>query len=107
VNSIQFKKSGLLIGYIQFSVLGGRDTRGAGATAKNENAITFNGSNKEWEGLYHFIQKLLEEYKKTTSSPQKQRLNTVDELVKIGDLFEKGLISEEEYLKLKKNILEL
>lgn len=109
IGSIQFKKSGLAVGFIQFSVLGGRDSKGLFDTTKNENAITFGQNNQKWENAYNNIRRLLDEYKerlgqKSTEVPA-QNISIIDELSKAASLMERGLISEEEYKKIKEKLI--
>jgi len=105
MGSIQFKKSGLSVGFIQFSILGGRDTSGVMNTVKNENAITFGQHNKQWEKLYLRIQQMLDDHKNREKSGIKPTSGIADELMKAAELFEKGLISKDEYDKIKQKIL--
>ena len=107
IGSIQFKKMGLTVGFIQFSVLGGQDSKGI--PTGNENAITFGQDNQKWENAYNYVRELLDEYKKrlaqkSTKVPV-QNISIVDELSKAADLMERGLISEEEYNKIKDKLL--
>lgn len=103
IGSINFKKKGLAVGWIQFSVLGGRDTSSVMETIYNENTITFNKKNEEWEQIFQFIQNLLDDFKKMDRP--KEVTSITDELEKAAKLLNNGVISEEEFTKLKEKIL--
>ena len=110
IGSVQFKKSGIAMGWIQFSILGGRDTGGIMKTGSSENAITFGRHNDKWEKAYDLVSQSIDNYKlkmlqqthpNITVQPSK-----LEELSKAGTLLEKGLITKEEYEKIKAELLE-
>jgi len=110
VGSINFKKRGIAVGWIQFSILGGRDTRGLLKTTQNENTITFDWQNKEWEELYFFIQNLVDEYKR--KDMRKQTIDNSTEKIRVQEnplnilklRFVRGEITKEEYEHMKEII---
>jgi len=106
IGSIQFKKTGLAVGFIQFSLLGGRDSKGLLNTTQNENAVTFGQDNDKWEQGYNFIRRLIDEYKERIAKPIIQNaVSNIDELTKASNLLEKGFITQEEFNQIKQKIL--
>ena len=103
IGSINFKKKGVAVGWIQFSILGGKDSSGILKTVDNENTITFIKNNREWEQLYHYIKDLLDNFKKDDGL--KVEMSITDELEKAAQLFNNGLITKEEFNKLKTKLL--
>jgi len=106
IGSVNFKKSGLAVGWIQLSILGGRDTSSITETIKNENAITFSGNNKQWESFCDYLQNLIEEYKE--KDPIKSQSRMDDENVRQENPLQilkmrlvKGEITKKEYEELK------
>lgn len=110
IGSVQFKKSGIAIGWIQFSILGGRDTGGIMTTVSSENAITFGRHNDKWEKAYNLVRQLIDDCKlkllQQTHSNITAQPSKLEELSKAGNLLEKGLITKEEYEKIKAELLE-
>jgi len=110
IGSIQFKKTGLAVGFIQFSILGGKETKGIFNATKDENTITFGQDNKKWENAHNYIRQVIDENKKR--SIQKDVITNdkfysfIDELKKASDLLEKGLITKEEFNNIKEKLLQ-
>lgn len=101
ITAIQFKKSGVLSGYIQFTLHGGKEsTGGALAAATDENSFMFAGQNELAEEIKNYIE---ERIKKPSASVQAS--SQADEIEKLFSLKEKGVISEEDFLKAKQKIL--
>ena len=104
ITSIQLKKAGLLRGYIQFAFMGGKEAKGGmlEATA-DENTVLFE---KEQQPLFEQVKNIIEKrinIKTNSVSPS----SDADELAKFADLRDKGVITEEEFIKKKKQILGL
>ena len=101
ISSIQFKKAGFTTnGYIQFAFYGGQETKGGIWNAtKDENTIMFNSSHqKEFEE----IKSMIDEMK---ARPEGERKSGLDDLEKLAELKQKGIITQEEFDKKKKEIL--
>lgn len=106
IGSVNFKKSGLAVGWIQFSILGGRDTSGIFETMENENTVTFFGNNNQWEMFCNHIQKLIEDFKYSRNTKSQSRINNnavsyEDPLQILKIRLAKGEITKEEYEEMK------
>lgn len=107
LTAVEFKKAGWTAGRIQFSLLGGREsTGGLFAATSDENTITISAKeNEKAEEIVEYIQKRIKEArqpKNTTSS-----LSVADEIIKLNDLVNMGIITKEEFDVKKKELLGL
>jgi tetratricopeptide (TPR) repeat protein len=111
ITGIQFKEPGRTVGYIQFTLPGGIESRGGVLDAvKDENTITFGANQLE---SFRKIRDIVEERQglgtiPTPHIPTPQmppRSSIVDELTKLAALKRDGAINEEEYAQLKKDLL--
>ncbi len=94
----EFKKAGLVSGFIQFSIKSGNEAkRGIFQATRDENTITFSRNNKQWLSVKDEIESKMGSANKTTSN--------LDELEKLASLKEKGIITEKEFKKKKKELL--
>ena len=103
ISAIQFKKPGPITnGYIQFSFIGGLETKaGIFDAAKDENSIIFNAKQEPaFSAIRAEIQKRMAGHKQGT----KQGSN-IDDLEKLASLRDRGIISEEEFNYKKRQIL--
>ncbi|MFB4159748.1 DUF4429 domain-containing protein [Geomicrobium sp. JSM 1781026] len=111
ITSIQYKKPGLVAGYIQFSFRGGTEAQGGVWQAvSDENTITFNpGQNKNFLKIKEEIEKRINDLyaTPTVTQPTNQNLNDYDEIERLASLMEKGYITDEEFQAKKKQILGL
>ena len=105
ISSIQLKKVSLLTnGYIQFTFVGGQETKGGiFDAAQDENTIMFN---KKQEPTFIKIKEAIEE-KIASLNKSTAKSSELDELEKLAELKEKGIITEEEFNAKKKQILGL
>lgn len=104
IGSIQIKKPGMTRGYIQFSLLGGNESRGGViAAVKDENTIIF--SNLDSKRQYELALKVKEYIEKRIVN-QEIRISSSDEIEKLHALMKKGIITKEEFEKKKSNLLE-
>lgn len=105
ISSIQFKNAGALTnGYIQFAFLGGREAKGGILQAgQDENTIMFT---KAQQSNFEEIKSMIE---KRMAEPEGRGTarSEIDDLEKLAELKEKGIISEEEFNAKKKQILGL
>jgi len=105
LSAIQFKKAGMLTnGYIQFSFLGGHETKGGLLDAtRDENTVMFNTKQqKEFIELKERIDQMIASSRAGTKAP-----SNLDELEKLAALKDKGIITEEEFAQKKKQLLGL
>ena len=101
ITSIQIKKPGLTVGYLQFSIPGGVESnRGAFSSVKDENTISFNGKEKYEKAL-----KIKEYIEKKIKSKHSGSTNLAEEIGKFHSLMEKGILSKKEFEAKKKELL--
>jgi len=108
ISAIQVKKAGMATnGYIQFSILGGREAkRGLLQATKDENSIMFNWWQRQpFEAIHRAIEAKMTEL--SPSPPAGAATSAADELKKWADLRDNGLITEEEFQAKKDQLLGL
>lgn len=108
ITAVQFKKPCVTVGFIQLTILGGIESQsGAFQAVGDENTVTF--SDEERIGEFEKIKNIIEQ--KITQSPELQTSSSnKDEfelLEKLAFLRDKGIVTEEEFLLKKKQILGL
>jgi Short C-terminal domain len=113
ISAIQFKKNGnLTVGYIQFSFIGGSETKhGIKDAVSDENTILFNRSQ---EPRFEEAKRLIDLYREqlrhpradTPPAPIDASLGLAD-LEKLAELRDKGIITSEEFETKKREILGL
>jgi hypothetical protein len=102
--AVQFKKSGLTAGYIQFTIPGGVESRGGVLdSALDENTFMFAGQNDLALEIKHYIENRVEEIRNPPQSGSGSNLS--DEIAKLAEMKQKGILTEEEFLAAKKRIL--
>jgi hypothetical protein len=103
--AVQFKKAGMVQGYIQFTLMGGSEAKGGWQQAlKDENTVSFNAwgdNNKRFAELKTFVEG------KMGFQHNVAPVSSLDELEKLAALKDKGIITEEEFQKKKKQLLEM
>jgi hypothetical protein len=106
ISAVQFKKAGLLNGYIQFSILGGIEARGgAFDAATDENSIMFRSSqNADFARLRDEIERRVAAAKASTA-PMAGAASTAEQLSKLAELLEKGLLTQAEFMAEKVKLL--
>lgn len=111
LTAIQFKAGGMLAGHIQFSVLGGNESRGGVLSASgDENTVTFNADkNREAQTIHEYLNNKLKEIKTGKNAPivQSVAVSVADELKKFKELLDMGVITQEEFDTKKKQLLGL
>ena len=108
---VQFKKSGLTIGYIQLETASSSMNNRA-TNFWNENSFTFDGDaevNYKMEEIANYIKKQIEECKRAKAAPLvvASSISSADELKKFKDLLDSGIITQEEFDAKKKQLLDL
>lgn len=102
ITSIQIKKPGFAVGYLQFSIPGGNESkRGVFDSTKDENTIAFAG--KE---TYEKALKIKEYIEKKILSKNSNCSSSADEIEKLHSLMEKGILTKKEFEEKKKKLLE-
>jgi putative oligomerization/nucleic acid binding protein len=105
IAAVQLKKAGMATaGFIQLTLIGGPEAKaGYLQSLTDENSITFqiwNDNNKRFEEA----KQLLEQRVLASRNPA---LRSADELAKFAQLRDKSVITEEEFQKKKKQILDV
>ena len=106
VSSIQFKKANAFLnGYIQFAFVGGHEAKGGiFQGVQDENSVMFRvGQQPAFEALRDELQRRI-------SSPKEhggKESSPLDELEKLASLRDKGIVSEDEFQKKKRELLDL
>jgi len=101
--AVQMKKAGMTAGDLQLTLRGGSEAKsGLFQSTKDENTVNFHsGKNK----IFEEAKQLIEE--RINAGSQSNKSSNLDELEKLAELKEKGIISEEEFNAKKKSILGL
>lgn len=111
ITGVQFKEPGMTVGYIQFTVPGGIESRGGAFDAvSDENTVTFIKNELE---IFRKIRDIVEERQGLGSAPNPAvptpqvlpQSSIADELTKLAALKRDGAITEEEFMQLKKDLL--
>jgi hypothetical protein len=107
ITGIQLKLGGLLVGYIQFTLPGGIESKkGVFDAQKDENTVTFNPLlNQSATQLKGKIEGLMQ--KSRQSINQTVQVSSADEIKKFKQLLDEGIITKDEFDKKKKELLGL
>jgi hypothetical protein len=98
--AVQLKRSGLMAAYIQLSLMGGPEAKaGLMQSMTDENSITFHIGNERWEEAKRLIEARI--------GTEARRDTSIDDLEKLANLKERGLITEDEFNQKKKQILNI
>ena len=107
--SVQFKEGNMFTnGFIQFGILGGRESQGGafGAT-QDENSVMIKAStNNEARQIKDYIESIVLNRSKKQGAVV-QQLSSADELKKFKELLDDGIITQEEFDAKKKELLGL
>ncbi|MFC4682891.1 SHOCT domain-containing protein [Exiguobacterium sp. s149] len=104
LSGVQVKKPGLTTGYIQFIFSGSKDTAGVMDAVKDENSILF--VKKE----YYLALKLRDYVEDLLAQPTQQTvaatsISAADELLKLKQLLDAGVLSQDEFDAQKTKLL--
>ena len=107
LTAVQFKKAGWTAGHIQFSLLGGRESVGGVlAASSDENTITINlNENDTAEKMVAYIQEKIKEARQPKVATA--ATSSADEIMKLKNLLDMGIITQEEFDAKKKQLLGL
>jgi hypothetical protein len=113
ITSVEVKKPGAFVGFIQFSIAGGmaRDSSytlsgGSIDAVKDENSVVFNGDDKYKAALA--IKEFVEAWSRRPSSAAAgavSSLSVADEIRKLKALMDEGLITAEEFSRKRQQLL--
>ncbi|WP_147606633.1 DUF4429 domain-containing protein [Enterococcus sp. DA9] len=106
ISAVQLKKPGMSNGYIQFTLLGGNESRGGIlAATKDENTVMF--TKKYWTEMEN-LKKYIEKQQSILDNNSKEtQISSADEIKKYKELLDEGIINQEEFDFKKKELLGL
>ena len=113
VSGVQWKPAGMAVsGYIQFSIPGGNEAKSSFGSAtsravNDENSVVFSKSQeKAFEPIRDAIQEVIAESQQLGQAPTAAATASVaDELKKLADLRDAGVLTEEEFQEQKSRLL--
>lgn len=107
ISAVQFRAAGLLTtGFIQFTILGGNENRGALLSAvSDENTVLFQRG--EQQTAFSKLRAMVEESIREARAPRPAaRTSSVGEdLTKLADLLDRGILTETEFAEQKARVL--
>jgi len=110
ITAVQFKDPGMTRGYIQFTLIGGLESRGGVFDAiSDENTVLFDKADLD---TFREVRRIVEEkiqgppvapssVVQVASMP-----STAEEIAKLSKLLQDGLITQEEFIQLKRKIID-
>lgn len=107
ITAMQLKKPGMTNGYLQFSVLGGNESRGGiYAASTDENTIMFSKKYfKEMTELKSFIELKQSELSKQTTINNFSEKSTAEQIKEFKELLDLEIITQEEFDQKKLQLL--
>jgi Short C-terminal domain/Domain of unknown function (DUF4429) len=114
ISSIQFKKPGVTVGYIQFSFLGGQETKsGIRDAMKDENTVAFLPKQQPaFEAIKLAVEQKMREIRSGRMQQPMQQIvqqpASVDipgQIKKLAQLKDQGILTEQEFLQKKQELL--
>ncbi|WP_448041554.1 SHOCT domain-containing protein [Bradyrhizobium liaoningense] len=104
IMALQAKRPGILNGYIQFTISGGNEnTAGIIASASDENSLQFIDAGA-FDEAYKFLQQKIGRQARPVVSAATS-VSAAEQLEKLADLLERGLITREEFDSQKRSLL--
>ncbi|WP_225049143.1 SHOCT domain-containing protein [Lacticaseibacillus kribbianus] len=110
ITAVQLKKPGMTAGYIQFTILGGRESPGGVlAATKDENTVLFSGRDHyaEMLAIKALIEAKIQDYSRPRPSVQAAPDSNLDQIAKLKALLDSGAITQEEFTAKKHQLLDL
>ena len=108
ITSVQYHSANFVAaGYIQFGVIGGKESRHGMMDARtDENTVSFTSKcNEIAEEIKNYIEQLI--FNRNVASGTQNTISVADEIKKFKDLLDSGVISQEEFDMKKKQLLGL
>ncbi|SFF72755.1 protein of unknown function [Halobacillus alkaliphilus] len=102
ISDVQFKKPGMLSGYIQFTLVTDKNKIKVHKAVTDKNSIIF--SKKEVSKAEE-IKEIIEAYIAENSITPYSNTSVANELEKLAELKEKGILTEKEFVNQKSKIL--
>ena len=109
VIGVQFKKSGFQIGYLQLETAS-TQMNNRGSNFFSENSFTFDKtqvSNEKMEEVANYVRQQVEAYKTQKNAPAAAAISPAEEVMKLKNLLDMGVLTQEEFDKKKKELLGL
>jgi hypothetical protein len=104
ITAIQFKEAGMMSGYLQFTLIGGREsTGGVFAAAEDENSFMFRGQNKRMREIRDYIEQQRAVPEARPAAPSS--VSIADEIAKLKGLHDQGVLTAEEFERAKTKLL--
>lgn len=105
ITGVQLKEAGFTSGYIQFILMGSRESKGGVfAASKDENTVMFTKKEQKMaEEIKDYVENLLSNKNSTSVAPV--QTDVTEEIRKYKVLLDEGIISEEEFQLKKKQLL--
>jgi len=101
ITAVQFKRAGIVNGYIQFTIAGGNESRkGAWEAVKDENTLIFS-DNETFGKARDLIEGKIAPRNAQQGPPQ----STAQELEKLASLLDRGLLTRQEFEQQKSVLL--
>lgn len=108
IKSVQFKKGGMMNGYIQIGLYGDNRSQGVFDATADENSVMFTrAANDEAERLHKLLEDKITEVSKNKQNAGQSAPSAADEIMKYKNLLDQGIISQEEFEQKKKQLLNL
>ena len=103
--SVQFKNANAMVnGYIQFATASGESARGITQATADENTVMFKkAQTADFENLRDHIESLIAKHMNGGNSGGS--VDIADELAKLAKLKEQGILSDEEFAKMKAKLI--
>lgn len=107
ITSVQFKEPGLTTGYIQFGVMGGLEGRGGVFNATtDENTVLFTSKALDsFLELREIVEARIGQPSQGAAMPQGVNFSLTEELGRLADLRDRGILSEDEFMREKDRLL--
>lgn len=102
--SVQFKKPGFFVGYIQFGIHGAVEAKSSVFNAnEDENTVTFSSKKTDLAvSIKDYVEKAISQRSKSSSS---KTISAAEEILKFKQLADAGVITQEEFEAKKKQLL--
>ena len=109
ITAIQHKRAGFTNGYLQFTLPGGNESRGGVfSAAGDEDTFMYSKAiESRVDAAKAFIEERMNALKKLSPSQPSTGRGLVDELARLGELRQQGLLSDEESTAAKRRLLQL
>lgn len=106
ITAVQVKKPGITTGYLQFILMGSQESKGGVWSAISDENTVLIANKKQYEKALE-IKEYIEKYNNKPKTQQVQEFNSsvADELKKLKELLDDGILTQEEFDEQKRKIL--